>query len=275
MPDDFDDDLFTEQEDHPRSLRPYVIAAVAVLSVGALVAAGLWLTRGDDQPSTAASPSASSTSVGGPPSGRYPVTSEGVAAGGGGTMKADDGITPIGFPATCTGAVGAATAAVVALQNPVPAVKGVPGKPRRGLQRTLDYLLQTRSPEATDLGGNAWPSDSVGSVEDPKQGGYRIVSCTPGQAAVVAVFSCGKIVGSDPQAPGIDGTVLCLTGGYQMRYGGTPADWRVYADADADVLPLDAYPEGKGGVEGPLTKSQRRAILSRLPGWREYTNAPQ
>ena len=275
MSDDFDDDLYTEQdEDARRSLQPYAIAAAAIVTVGALVGAGLWFTRdSDDQP--AAAPSSTTSSSPALASGKYPVTSEGVVAGGGGTMKADDGVTPIGFPASCTGAVGAATAATVALQNPVPGTNGKPGTPRKGLQRTLDYLLQTKSPEATDLGQNAFPTDGLGMIQDPKQGGYRIVSCTPGQAAVVAIFSCGKIVGSDPSAPGINGTVLCLTDGYEMRYGGTPADWRVYAKAWTDVLPLEQHPEGNSGAKGPLTKAQRQSILSRMPGWREYANAPQ
>lgn len=256
--------------------RMWVAAGVSTALVGALLVWGV-LKAGDEDTHRTVSPSSQSSSIGQPlASGTNPVTSEGVAFGEGASTKAADGVTPIGWPSTCAGAINAAATSIVALQNPTPGLdlgtpKARPAPARPGLKETIDYLLQG-DPQKERHSELAWPSAGYGVATDVTSGGYRVVECTPGESATIAVLSCSTFVGYDPSDPELAGKSLCLDGTVTVRWGGSPADWRrAESGLDTEKGPLDGQP----AIGGPLTPSQRRAILSRQPGWKEWANAPR
>lgn len=191
-------------------------------------------------------------------------------------MKALDQLTPIGWPPTCAGAVNAAATTLVALTNAVPGVdlgttKARPGQARSGLKETIDYLLQG-DPQKDKHSEYAWPTADYGVKTDITSGGYKVVDCTPGKTATVQLFNCSTWVGNNPDLPELAGKSVCGTDTYRMQWGGDPLDWRV---TEGPVTRLPA-PEDQGpAISAPLSQAQRRAVLSRLEGWREWANAPR
>lgn len=256
--------------------RMWAAAGVSTALVGALLVWGV-LEAGDEDTHRTVSPSSQSSSIGQPlASGTNPVTSEGVAFGEGASTKAADGVTPIGWPSTCAGAINAAATSIVALQNPTPGLdlgtpKARPAPARPGLKETIDYLLQG-DPEVGQHSELAWPTADYGVATDVTSGGYRVVDCTPGTSATIMILSCSTFVGSNPADPGLAGKSVCGSEPVNVRWGGSPADWRRTEDpVNVEKGPMAGYK----AVGGPLTPSQRRAILSRQPGWKEWANAPR
>lgn len=260
-----------------------VIAGAVVAAT--IVGAGTWWALGRDDTADA-TPAATITVA--------PSTPVGIVAGSGGTAKAADEITPIGYENTCTGAVQAATNYHVALTDPVGAPnfyetafdlpgEPTPGKARAGLDETLAYILagdvlageDPTSPLLADL---ARPRPWPGMVAHPEWGAYRLAACGAVRSAV-DVFSC-EVVASPEHAKylGKDNTASCTTSRYTMHWTGNPADWRIESVLGQDDLlgrGVD-YPEVGLNEPNPVPAERRHEQLSGLePGWMEYANAPR
>lgn len=262
----------------PTLNKVWVAAGVAMVVVVALLIWRMVSDQGSDQQSHRPSSSPPSSPSRGAvlASGPHAVQSEGIAFGHGATTKAADGVTPIGWPSTCAGAVNSAATTLVALTNAEPGVdlgtaKARPAPARSGLRETVDYLLQG-DPQKELHSEKAWPTADYGVNKDITSGGYRVVDCTPGKTATVALFNCSTFVGSNPAEPEYAGKSVCGTDTYRLVWGGSPADWRVTEDPATRVPgPEDSGP----AIAAPLTPDQRRAVLSRLEGWKEWANAPR
>lgn len=197
-----------------------------------------------------------------------------------GTGVAADGITPIGWPSTCDGAIQAATTVEIASVDTVGTTDyGTPnaklGTARPGLDDTLARIFTGNDANIARRKVGAHPEDFPGGVAHPEWGGYRLVSCTAGQVAVVDVFSCGVLnywpaTSTDP--PG----AACGTTRWTMVWGGTPTDWRAAAVAE-QVTGTPRYPGVKVfSTPMPITAETRRAALAKAgPQWQEYADAPQ
>ncbi len=242
-----------------------IVVALAVLIVGIVVA-----TRDRTTPAAVSgqTPAPTSTSLTG-----------GITPGQGASGLAPDGITPIGWPSTCDGAVGAATAAVVAFTDPVgtpgwgtPAAKR--GTPRAGLTETIARLTTGTHPSLEKAATGAYPQDWPGEIEHPEWGGYRLASCTAGSVAVVDVFSCATVTEVPAGTTGWGSD--CYAQELTMRWGGTPTDWRVAQWETTLPPPRPMFGGPLYTNPNPPTAVQRRAALAAgVPGWQEYANAPR
>lgn len=242
-----------------------IVVALAVLIVGIVVA-----TRDRTTPAAVSGQTTAPTST---------SLTGGITPGQGASGLAPDGITPIGWPSTCDGAVGAATAAVVAFTDPVgtpgwgtPAAKR--GTARAGLTETIARLTTGTHPSLEKVANWASPQDFVGEIEHPEWGGYRLTSCTAGSVAIVDVFSCATATETPPTVTGVGSA--CGVDRLAMRWVGTPSDWRV-AQLEYN---LPGPQPGFGGPwftdPSPPTAAQRQtALAAGGPGWQEYANAPR
>lgn len=258
------------------------LAAVVLLGGGIAIGS---LTGGPDEPAptTAASDSAT-TSAAPEPGGAGPI-----AAGEGGSTVAADGVTPVGFDPTCVGAVQAAAAYAVAVQNPTTGTgigteDAEPGDARPGLQETLDRIMVGDDDSLDTLRKSAVPNDLVpGWTVDPTQGGYKVVECIPGQRAVVSLFACETYNEYPGPFVEYEGFSSCGTGTWFMSWGGDPQDWRVASQKaggpDDSTITPDQAPAAAdyGNTEWPvpLPADERHQYLSSVPGWVEFSNAPE
>lgn len=256
------------------------IAAVAGLVAGAVFVLG----RSSATPEASA-PTTSSPSV--VASGGY---SAGIVSRPKGSDLAADGITPIGWPNTCVGAVMAATAIDTAVSDPVgmnpdAAKEGkvVFDQPaREGLEETLDRILIDGDPSIASIREIAYPTGAnMGVITHPEWGGYKIVSCEPGRKAVVQLYRCE--VAKDPRwyVEGTDLGSICGRREWLMSWGGDPQDWRVQQvlinppGVDPAAV-LYAPGQNVMTLPNPMPAADRkRALASAGPGWMEYADAPQ
>lgn len=260
-----------------------VAAVVAVLLLVGGVALGMVL--GGDDPETPASPGPTQQPA---PTQAPPESSDdeagdlGVAAGEGGTALAPDGVTPVGFEPTCAGAVQAAAVYDVALQNNTTAEgvgteDAVAPEPREGLAETLDMILIGNDPSHENTRKRAFPNAIAPGYEtDNAQGGYLVVDCQPREEAVISLFGCFKMVGPLPDELAAQGTSGCGTSTYTLVWS---TDWKVAASTSGAAERGGPQPEDGAEYEGfgwpwPLPAEERQALLSAMPGWQEFTNAP-
>lgn len=246
------------------------MAAVVAVAGGAFL---LGRTSGEQT----APPVASSTST--------PATGGvlSVTPGQGATDLAPDGVTPIGYPDTCVGAV-AAAANIGPLFDVWGVVEGVePERWRESVERVFvpgskdgAELAQLAAAAATDPETERAARDDLAVFSHPEWGGFRLVSCTPGESAMVELLDCGVSIVEATSA-------YCDVGRYEMSWTGSPADWR-FEDSPADeerqlpptVKAIEERISAESDQLGPNGPSpaQRRAWLSELgSGWQEFANA--
>ncbi|WP_108720348.1 hypothetical protein [Miniimonas sp. S16] len=244
-----------------------------VVLVGAvLVGGGVGLytaTRAPASPTTA--PTVTATSLATPSSSAVPgLVVE--AGGGGSTVASIDGVTPMGYPDTCEGAVAAATNQLVAIRAQPEGWTTPEGLARHAA--LVDYF----SPGAIE--GATWSSTTktqraaeAAQVDaqlpgmtttdlDAALGAFRVISCTPATTVVDVVY--GGII----RIPGEE-------------------DWPVYASARVEVgwlddwsirevtdVPIGESPASRVAPDGAFTAETRAQLLAAGgPGWTEYANA--
>ena len=275
---------FDEDNDTTEPTRNWwTIAAAAVVAACVLAAVIWWVTGRGGNESTPAPQAPKSIADRATPTapaatGSFKVTSDGVSAGKGGTGLAPDSKTQIGFPGTCNGAVAAISAYLPTLTSNVAPVKSgatvVPGQAPATLASTLAYVLDGASSDMrSKIEHSAQPNADSASEVDAAQGGYRIVQCVPQDSATIAVFYCTKFTHSYT-TPEFEGRTLCTTSTYQLKFLGTPSDWRIAARDYPGVAGPGRTRTG-ALLKGPLNRSQRQQLLGKIEGWREYANAPK
>lgn len=248
---------------------PYILGAVVLLAGGGYALSQL---VNDDAPTP--DPTATPTT----PTLTEPATPEYVVeAGGGGTTTASvDGVTPMGYPQTCEGAIAAATNQWLAI-SALPEGWWTP----EGLARTselVDYFapgeiehitwmsdFKTAREEAAagvnDLGNYYWV-DGV----DASQGAFRVVSCSSSEVVVDLVY--GGVL-HDVEISGYTAYSS------QRVTVGWLGEWSVREAAEipfSEDPSTEVQPERLGGFS---TEVRRALIEAGGPGWTEYSNAPE
>jgi hypothetical protein len=166
-----------------------------------------------------------------------------LTVGGGGSKKAADGTTPIGYEPSCRDAAQAATNYEVGL-DPLRAVTGEISE-----QDYYDLIDQTEEGDIKDDDvENAKSTFDMKDDLDPhakvishlEWGGYSIADCEAGKSAEVWMVG----------ASGVNGTSFeYAANGYELEW--VDGDWRITAGVD-DVQPPVGLPEGT--VTGPDQK---------------------
>jgi hypothetical protein len=250
-------------------MKPVFKVAIAVAVVAAAVAAGVLVGEGRSDGNATPPPS---TPTSAPPS---TPSAGGLVAGAGGTRKADDGNTPIGFASSCDGAAQAAAAYAVSLTDEIGYARpGVAGAKRPGLKATLDYIFST---------GGA-PDESVteqrtvllapntvlpGLTAHPEWGGYQIADCVPKFTATINLFSC--LTGY----PTSEGGSICDTTPWELVWYAD--DWHVsrIPATVVDPDPSSVFPDSTKAPNPLSAAGRREAIAAGGPGWTEWANAPK
>jgi hypothetical protein len=234
---------------------------VALLAGAATYAA----TRSNTEPAPTTPSAATTTSTAPGAVDGYKIT-----AGAGGTATAVDGHTPIGYAATCAGAVEAAT-------NYYTAVGDGPFQERftaAGFAALLDQLnaglddspmsslkqdfAKTRA-EANE-GSTPFPNPQ----SYPEWGAFRVESCTKGSTAEIDVDGFFE----DSIVPG-----KAQTDPRHVTVSWSGGDWRLADIKDLANSPSDSVP---GYPAAPVPASVREEMIAQGgPGWTEYTNAPR
>lgn len=251
-------------------MKPVYKVAIGVAVVAVAIGAGVLIGQGRSDGHATPPPSTPSSA---PPS-TAPSTG-GLMAGAGGTRKAADGKTPIGFASSCDGAAQAAAAYTVALTDEIGYARpGVAGAKRPGLKATLDYIFATGgAPDASVteqrtilLGPN---SVLPGLTAHPEWGGYRIADCVPKFTATIDLFSC--LTGY----PDSDGGSICDTTPWELVWYAN--DWHVarLPVTAVDPDPTSVFPDSTKAPNPLSAASRRQAIAAGGPGWTEWANAPK
>lgn len=111
-------------------------------------------------------------------------------------------------------------------------------------------------------------------VVHPEWGGFRLVSCQPGQAATVDIWSC--LVTHLPEQVNLPPRI-CSTTSYDLVW--LAGDWKESAQflADPDTPRADhaaTTDTFTAHTATTLTRAQRATVIGINPGWQEYTDAP-
>lgn len=237
------------------------------------LAAGIYLGSSQD-PQPAASPVATTPPTAAPPetftaaTATTPAPTAGaptgavlslkVAANSGGTRKAADGYTRMGFPRTCAGAV-AAAASYYTFGN-APVTSSVRTKVANQITRGTSPGLQTFRTNAGDIPGVTFKTD-------PAQGGFLVTDCT-GSGAVVSLFFCTRVT-SDGETRNI-----CRSMRLTMDWFSTDGDWKVTDVYAGNINGPDFWHTSKAWTN-PLSAAERGELLTKAgPGWTEFTDAP-
>lgn len=229
------------------------LGALAVLALGVGLGNAVRTKNDPPQPGPAEPGSPSSPAPAGP--------LLAVTAGQGGSKKAADGRTPLGYPRTCEGAVAAATNYVSSATR------------LEWVQRHGDALLGQISVADTQRiayhreGMRTALTSGITMESRPEWGGFRLVACDP-STATVNVWECEvqRYQGqSQRSCTAVTTTLNWIGDDWKLRRYEVPAEPPVPA-----VTP-DPAP---GGVPLP-TDQRRQALQAAGPGWQEYANAPQ
>ncbi|MEU8244067.1 hypothetical protein AB0C07_37915 [Actinoplanes missouriensis] len=230
------------------------LGSVAVLALG--VGIGNALASGDDPVTQAPTPDASAPSASSPAVARLVVT-----AGQGGSGRAADGKTPIGYQHTCEGAVAAATNYVSSATR----LEWVKPYGDKLLDQISDADTQSIEERRT---GMRTILEGGGVLEShPEWGGFRVVACDQ-YDATVDVWEC-EVLRANGQAQRscapIATAVAWVNGDWKLRRYQVPAE-EPAPEPTPDPVPGDA----------PLSAEQRRQALQAAgPEWQEYANAPK
>lgn len=248
---------------------PYLLGTAVLLAGGGYAISQL---VNDDAPTTDPTAVPTTPTLTDPTAPEYVVE-----AGGGGTTTASvDGVTPMGYPQTCEGAIAAAT-------NQWLAVSAQPEGwwSPEGLARTSELVDYFAPGEIDDI---TWMSDfktareeaaavvnehgtyNWADMNDASLGAFHIVSCSSSVAVVDIVY--GSLV-STPE------TSEFTAYGSQRVTVGWLGDWSLREAADipsAEDPATEVQPERLGGFSPEV----RRALIEAGgPGWMEYSNAPE
>jgi hypothetical protein len=246
---------------------PAWVAITGVITAVLLTGVITYVARGDAR-STPGAPAAPVASAPGTPGGGLRV-----AAGAGGTAKAVDERTPIGYPSTCEGAVAAATNYSTAIteglyQNRLTATEfsALLGQLNGGLDNgpgPMSDLATHFSKIRTESKAAHIPFADVQS--HPEWGAFRVQNCSAGAMAKVDIAGWSK----DGHAPGES---VDYAWHISVLWSGN--DWRLVSATDLENSPTMAIPIRFRAA--PLPALQRKVMIaSGGPGWTEYTNAPQ
>lgn len=238
-----------------------IAAAVAVLVIVAVLSA--WIAT-----TVTKTPSAPTT---------QDTVVTGVAAGSGGSGRAVDGITKIGYPSSCTGAVQAASDYETTLDVYKPASD----------QAFIKVINQVfASPVATTpFLKNSAEWNAKGYLREPQQtwgGAYKLESCTPAQSASVVVYSCYigySTLNKTPESGYTDCDPIRAT----LSWAGN--DWKlnslgeIYPQTHEGMPKTFTFQVNVGGPRPPgVTAAQWAKITAPdeqgpITGWVDFTNA--
>lgn len=237
-----------------------IAAAVTVLVIVAVLSA--WIATTLTKPNSA--PTTQDTVV------------TGVAAGSGGSGRAVDGITKIGYPSSCTGAVQAASNYETTLDVYKPASD-------QAFIKVINQVFAT--PEATTpFLKNSAERYAKGYLREPQQewgGAYKLESCTPSQSASVVVYSCYigySTLNKSPESGYTDCDPI------RASLSWTGNDWKLQAlgivpgaqDGMAKSLNFQlhgASPEPPGVTAAQWAKLTVPDEQGPVTGWVDFTNA--
>lgn len=255
-----------------------VAVVVAVLIIAALVAVD-FATRGSRDPAPVASGS-----------GLTPGPA-GISIGSGGTATGADGQTPIGYTPTCDGAVQAATNYLQGLWSSSTSIKdgkdkavtSIDGRIALARQVMLPGVEQSaavRSLEAAKgliQSGDQKFDASLGITVDARPGwggSYKVLSCTPGQAAQIGILYC-KITATEQ--PGNVPAISCLPVAPRLLWAN--GDWKIVETASLSAALAGYYGPANGYTEDqlPLSTTERDKYLqldtgAMDQGWVDYAN---
>lgn len=243
----------------------------AVLVGAVLIGGGLGIytaTRPADATPTTA-PTAAATAA---PSASaiQPVLS--VEAGGGGTTVATiDGVTPMGYPDTCEGAVAAAANQLVTIAAMPEGWTTPEGLARYG--ELVDYFSpgeidgltwsSTTKSERAEAAATVVDRDAVYTATelDASLGAFNVLSCTEATTVVDIVY--GAVLKSD-------GTSVPAYGSQRVEVGWL-GDWSIREVTD---VPIEEDPASKVQPEGEFTAASRAELIAAGgSGWTEFSNA--
>jgi hypothetical protein len=268
----------TPQGESPRRSRrlrvpaPVLVAGlvVVVLLAGAFSYAANRNTTGPTPAAATSSPTATTPPA--TPAPAAPVGGYQVKAGSGGTARAVDGRTPIGYASTCQGAVEAATNYYTALgeglyQDRLTA-DGFAGFLAQ-INAGLDVKDVTMSALKTQFDTIRTESKAKNipfydAKYHPEWGAFRVQSCTQESTAEVDIAGFS----TDDAVPGVSGRYA-----QKISLSWFKNDWRL---TDAKDLATDVYDVNPPFAAAPLPAAERNAMIAQGgPGWTGYTNAPQ
>lgn len=255
-----------------------VAVVVVVLIIAALVAVD-FATRGSRE----STPVASSDGLGPGPAG--------ISIGSGGTATGADGQTPIGYTPTCDGAVQAATNYLQGLWSSSTSVKdgkdkaitsidGQIGLARQVMLPGVEQSAAVRSLEAAKgliQSGDRQFDASLGITVQARPGwggSYKVLSCTPGQAAQIGILYCKS---TTTEQPGSVPTISCLPVAPRLLWAN--GDWKIVETATLSAVLAGYYGPSNGYTEDllPLSVSERDKYLKldaggTDQGWVDYAD---
>jgi hypothetical protein len=183
-----------------------------------------------------------------------------VTAGQGGSSRAADGKTPIGYPHTCEGAVAAAT-------NYVSSATRLEWVKPYG-DKLLDQIADADEQRIEYHRKGMRTGLQLGLVQEshPEWGGFRVLACDQ-YTATINVWECEvtRAEGQAQRSCGTIATVLAWVSG----------DWKLRRYESPAEPPTPQSPEATLGDTALPAEQRRQALRAAGPGWQEYANAPQ
>lgn len=255
----------TEQ---PQRRRLWPAVLVGAVLIGGGVGIYTATRPADATPTTApttvatASPSESPT---------QPVLS--VEAGGGGTTVATiDGVTPMGYPDTCEGAVAAATNQLIAITTMPEGWSTPEGLASYGelvdyfSPGEIDGLTWSSTTKAERAEAAAFADEHMPGMtstdHDGAVGAFRVISCSEATTVVDVVY------GAVMNWPGEES--IAGYGSARVEVGWL-GDWSIREVTD---VPIEEDPASKVQPEGEFTAASRAELIAAGgSGWTEFSNA--
>lgn len=236
-----------------------VIGVVVALVLG--VGIGSALRSREGSPATQPKATATSTASSSGTPGTAVSQPLAVVAGKGGSRLAVDGLTPVGYPRSCAGAVAAAT-------NYVSSAARLTWVGPRG-DELLDQIADadSRRIEYYRQGQRGALGDGFVVEPHPEWGGFRLVACDSTDATVI-IWPCElERLGAKVQRScvAVSTAVAWVNGDWKLRRYEIPAEDEPMLTPDDPVLGADPLP----------AEQRRRALKAAGPDWQEYANAPR
>ncbi|MFK4299163.1 hypothetical protein ABH924_004344 [Arthrobacter sp. GAS37] len=242
---------------HRRWLIPASAALVA--AVAASVVTGMVLGPGANTPGALVPAAGSSSRVAASATPSADASRVGLLeAGSGGKTVSADGVTRIGYEATCTGAVQAAANYETTVDVYRPATD-------KAYTATLTEVFL--DPGQAQNFGQVSARNATASGTTPghrrdnfvdEGGAFKVESCNPGTSAIIQVYSCEVTYREDFYARKVSGIPACST--YRIQLGWARGDWKIVSLIDVYSVSTDA------GIPLTLTGYPRRFYDVRSPG---------
>lgn len=243
----------SEQDDSGTRWWLVALGALAVLALG--VGLGNGIRTKDDPPTPAESTAAAS------PEADVTTPPLVVTAGQGGSSKAVDGKTQVGYQNNCEGAVAAAT-------NYVSSATRLEWVKSYG-DKLLDQIADADSQriEYHRKGMRTALNGGITMESHPEWGGFRLVACDS-HDATINVWECEiqRYQGQAQRSCTVIATAVSWVNG----------DWKLRRyEVPADPPTPEAGPDPVPGEQLLPAAERRRALQTAGAGWQEYANAPQ